>query len=212
MSFAQLNAEVKQKNAILVAVVKNRKISEIQEIINAGAEMLAFNRVQEAAEKFPLLQNFHGRKILIGHLQTNKIKKALEIFDEIHSVDSLKIAEKLNAEAKNLEKKISILLQVNVDEDEQKFGFSVEEVLLQAPFLADLENLEIRGLMTIGKREGDPRETFSALRALFDQIQKSGIFGTSFCELSMGMSGDFRIALDSRATMVRVGSGLFEGE
>lgn len=211
MSFSPIASEVDQKNAKLIAVVKNQEIAKIQSIVDMGAKILAFNRVQEAAEKFPLLQNFHGRKIFIGHLQTNKARKALEIFDEIHSVDSLKLAEKLNSEAENIEKKLPVLVQVNVDEDEQKFGFSAQELLETTSVLANFRNLEIRGLMTIGKREGDPRETFSALRGLFDQIRESGIFGKSFCELSMGMSGDFRIALDSGATMVRVGSGLFGG-
>ncbi len=209
MSFQKISSLVASKNAKLVVVAKNREISEIQKIIDAGAQFLAFNRVSEAAQKFPELHHFHGKKILIGHLQTNKAKKAVEIFDEIHSVDSLRIAEKINEEAQKRAKKMPILIQINVDCDAGKFGFSPEEFEREALSFLNFSFLEIRGVMTIGKQGGDSHHTFSSLFEIFQKTKKRNIFDQSFCEISMGMSNDFEKALECGATLVRVGSLLF---
>ena len=205
MSFQKISKIAAAKNAKLVVVAKNREIAEIQKIVDAGAKFLAFNRVAEAAEKFPKIKNFRGKKVLIGHLQKNKIKKAIEIFDEIHSVDSEILARKI---AEKSPRKMPILFQINVDRDENKFGFLPEDFEKSAKNLAKIENLKIRGVMTIGKKKKNPRETFENLKKIFDKTKK--IFGDDFTEISMGMSGDFEIALECGATQIRVGSAIFK--
>jgi len=205
MSFQKISKIAAAKNAKLVVVAKNREIAEIQKIVDAGAKFLAFNRVAEAAEKFPKIKNFRGKKVLIGHLQKNKIKKAIEIFDEIHSVDSEILARKI---AEKSPRKMPILFQINVDRDENKFGFLPEDFEKSAKNLAKIENLKIRGVMTIGKKKKNPRETFENLKKIFDKTKK--FFGDDFTEISMGMSGDFEIALECGATQIRVGSAIFK--
>jgi pyridoxal phosphate enzyme (YggS family) len=196
----------------LIAVVKYQPLEKIQQLIDAGANRLAFNRIQEATEEIPRLR-FHGKYHLIGHLQKNKVKKAVELFSWIQSVDSLALAEKIDTEAGKIGKRINVLLQVNIATDPDKHGFTKSELLTMAPELARLSHLTICGLMTIGKLDATEQEmeqAFMGLKELRDEIRLQKIFGDEFFHLSMGMSNDYELALKTGATFVRVGSALFK--
>ena len=199
--------------ATLIAVSKNQEASAIQKLIDEGATDIAFNRVQEAEEKFPLL---HGnlKKHLIGHLQKNKVNKAIALFDMIQSVDSLALAQKIEKACQQQKKEIPLLLQVNTAQDEEKFGFSEKELLEALPQLSLLQCGKIQGLMMVGRHgisKEKTKEDFLRTQILFKKIQDQNIF-LHFTELSMGMSEDYEIALCAGATMIRVGRKLFSQE
>lgn len=199
-------------NAKLISVVKNQLVNDIQDLIDAGAKIIAFGRVQEAEEKMQKLY-FSGKKHFIGRLQSNKVKKAVVLFDMIESVTSFPLAEKISLEAGKKGKVMDILLQVNISNDSNKAGFSLEELTKRASELHLLPFVRVCGLMTIGKRnvlESETRKEFQQLRKLCDRMRS--IFGDNFTECSMGMSNDFVIALEEGATMVRIGKGLFSRE
>lgn len=198
----------------IVAITKTHPASVILEIRKAGLDTIGENRVQEAEDKFPeiaeILPNITKR--LVGHLQSNKINKALNIFDTIDSVDSLKLANKIGSKEVSLNSTIPILLEVNMSGESAKYGFipeNVDEIL--ACF--EIPGLEVQGLMTVGPLTSDiyrVRNAFISLRCLHNSI-KSQITKNvdKFTELSMGMSGDFEIAVEEGATMVRLGTVLF---
>ncbi|MEM7387163.1 MAG: YggS family pyridoxal phosphate-dependent enzyme [Verrucomicrobiota bacterium] len=167
------------------------------------------NRVQEAAEKIPLLPD-HLRWHLIGHLQKNKVRKAVELFPVIHSVDSLEMARRLDRIAGEEDRRPRIYLQVNIAREDRKFGFAPETLSESASALRQLENVDIHGLMTIPPFVEDPEKTrphFAALRAFRDQLSEKEAWPLP--GLSMGMSGDFSVAIEDGATIVRVGSSIF---
>lgn len=206
-----LNEVENERSAHLVAVVKNREIEEIKHVLAASPSIIAFSRVQEALEKLPQL-DFLGEVHMIGRLQKNKVKKAIEVFDCIESVDSLSLAKKIHIEAERKEKKMPILLQVNVSADPDKTGFSPDELEEILPEINTFSALEIQGLMTIGFRtvnENTTRKTFQLLRKLSGKLLAEKKLPAGGTELSMGMSGDYKIALEEGATLVRVGNGLF---
>lgn len=213
-----------------MAVSKTMPADSIKEAFEAGQRLFGENRVQEFAEKqielvaaspseaaaqvcdvFDIAKaKFH----LIGHLQSNKAAKAAELFDAIDSVDSLKLAERLNAAAEKLGKKLEILIEVNVGGEEQKAGVmpesrELEELLAAAPLLA---SLDMRGLMTIPPATEDPegaRPYFRTLRELRDRINSRNLPALNLRELSMGMSHDFEVAVEEGSTCVRVGTAIF---
>lgn len=198
----------------IVAVTKTHPASIIPEARQAGLDTIGENRVQEAEVKFPeiaeILPNITKR--LVGHLQSNKINKALNLFDTIDSVDSLKLASKIGKKAVSLNRMIPILLEVNTSGESAKFGFipdNIDEML--ACF--EIKGIEIQGLMTIGPLTSDHKKTrnsFISLRELRNSIKNQLIKNVdNFTELSMGMSGDFEIAVEEGATMVRLGTVLF---
>jgi pyridoxal phosphate enzyme (YggS family) len=195
--------------ARLVAVVKNQPLSRIQECISSGAEIIAFNRVQEAEEKIPHLI-FSGKIHYIGRLQRNKVKKAVRLFHMIESVDSFHLAEKISLEAKKMEKHMEVLCQVNIACDRNKTGFSPDEIRKNIVHISSLPFLYVRGLMAIGKKGASQEETrrdFQALHFLYKELRPK--IGKEFREISMGMSEDYHIALEEGATIVRVGKLLF---
>ncbi len=200
-------------HAKLVVVSKYRDLNEINEVINSGFPIIiAENRIQEAEKKFSQLPS-STKKHLIGHLQSNKAKKAVQLFDMIESVDSFKLAEKLNYECEKINKKMPILLQVNISNDTAKYGFTETEIISMYKKIIQLPYLEVHGLMTIPKYSKDPeksRKYFHQLRQLFKKIEQEKIFNQNFKELSMGMSSDWKIALKEGATIIRVGSYIFE--
>lgn len=209
--FLAIDREVRSAGAELVAVVKQRGPAEIQALINRGATLIGFGTVQDAEEKLPQLQ-FGGKTHLIGHLQKNKARKALELFDVIQSVDSLELAQRLDRIAGETGKLATVFLQVNISRDPHKFGFDPEKFPQQLAELAALAHLNIGGLMMIGRADvasAVTRQDFAACKSLFDSIKKQGVFGNAFQHLSMGMSDDYRLALAAGATMVRIGSALF---
>lgn len=210
---AQLRSDNKAPITI-VAVTKTHQASIILEARQAGLDTIGENRVQEAEDKFSkiaeILPNITKR--LVGHLQSNKINKALNLFDTIDSVDSLKLASKIGKKAVSLNRTIPILLEVNTSGESAKFGFipdNIDEML--ACF--EIPGIEIQGLMTIGPLTSDIkriRRAFITLRELRNSIKNQLIKNVDkFTELSMGMSGDFEIAVEEGATMVRLGTVLF---
>lgn len=189
----------------LCAVSKTFPAAAVGEALAAGQMLFGENRVQEALQKIPLVPP-QARWHLIGHLQSNKVRKILPLVEMIHSVDSLDLARDISRIACELGVRAQILLQVNVASDDAKFGFPVSGVRASFSELAELPGIEIRGLMTIPPLEGDPRPHFAALRRLRDELATAE---HPLPELSMGMSGDFPAAIAEGATIVRVGSAIF---
>jgi len=198
-----------------MAVTKTHPPEKIREAYQAGLHLFGENRVQEFGGKAAALADLPGAAWhMIGHLQTNKAAKAVELFIGIDSVDSLKLAAKLDAAARQISKKVPVLIEINVGGEAQKSGVAVksgelEELLVAAP---RLEALEIRGLMTVPPFTEDPeaaRQFFRELRALRDEIRSRKLPGVGLDVLSMGMSHDFEVAIDEGSTCVRVGTAIF---
>ena len=192
----------------LVAVSKTQPVEAIQIAIRAGVTRFGENKVQEGRMKIEALGR--GRWNLIGHLQTNKAKDAVRLFDSIDSVDRLELAEELNLRAEPLGKIQDVLLQVNIARESTKFGCSPEEARSLAEAINAFPRLALGGLMTIAPYSPEPEKSrphFAALRELRDKIQ--GDTGLQLPTLSMGMSGDFQVAIEEGATSIRVGTALF---
>lgn len=197
------------ENVILVAVSKTHPVEKIQEVYDLGQRIFGENKVQELVEKAPLLPEdiqWH----LIGHLQTNKVKYIAEFVDTIQSMDSEKLLTEINRQAEKFNRKIKVLLQVKIAEEDTKFGLEISET--KELFLkwqqGNFPNVEITGLMGMATFTDDGaqiRREFSFLKRLFDQLSLQQPLQT----LSMGMSGDFSIAIDCGANSVRVGSAIF---
>jgi hypothetical protein len=193
----------------LIAVSKNHPPEAIQEAMDWGQIAFGESRVQEARAKIPLLSSA-ARWHFIGHLQKNKIRQALPLFDLFHSVDSLVLARQIDRIADELGLSPRVLLEVNVAGEASKYGFPPDEVTRRLEELLSLGRLRIEGLMTIAPYSDDPensRRFFAQLRELRDRIQDSARVGLP--TLSMGMSGDFAVAIEEGATMVRVGTSIF---
>ena len=199
----------------LMAVCKTVEPARIIEAYDAGLRLFGENRVQEFAGKHPALRTLEGAEFrLIGHLQTNKAAQAAELFAAIDSVDSLRLAQKLDAAAAKLRKRLPVLLEIHLGDEATKQGLAphsaeLEEVLAAA---SQLTNLEIRGLMAIPPFSEDPeasRPHFRRLRQLRDAIAARGLPAVSMATLSMGMSHDFEVAIEEGATCVRVGTAIF---
>jgi pyridoxal phosphate enzyme (YggS family) len=196
----------------LVAVSKTVPAETVREAIEAGATILGENYVQEAREKFDALIHYPVSWHLIGHLQSNKAKYAVRLFDLIHSVDSLKLARALDQEAKKADKIQPILVQVNISGEDTKSGISASETPELLSQISRLENLSIKGLMTMPPYFYQPKKVrpyFAALRELRDRLQEKPLPNVSMEELSMGMSGDFEVAIEEGATLVRIGTAIF---
>lgn len=200
----------------LVAVTKTIDIDRIIEAINAGLRVFGENRVQEAQKKISDLKSqIPDSRIewhLIGHLQKNKTKYAVQLFDLIHSVDSIGLADELDRQAKRLDKVQRILIQVKLSEEERKHGIPEEGLVSLIEKIKDLNNLRLEGLMTMPPYLDDPemvRPYFSRLREIKDRINSLQILPHPLKELSMGMSHDFEVAIEEGATMVRIGTAIF---
>ncbi len=202
-----------ESDVALMAVCKTFPAEAIREAHAAGQRLFGENRVQEFGEKAPKVADLAGLEMhLIGHLQSNKASKAAELFQAVDSVDSLKLAERLNVTAEKLGKRLPVLIEVNVGGEEAKTGVgpSVDEIgaiLSAAPTLA---NLEFRGLMTVPPYIEDPegaRPYFRKLRELRNEVAKQQ--GVRLDVLSMGMSHDFEVAIEEGSTCVRVGTAIF---
>ena len=197
------------RDVTLVAVSKTVDASRLRGAVAAGLALLGENRVQEAESKAPLVPGAHWH--LIGPLQSNKARRAVELFDVIESVDSIDLARRLDRTAADGGRApLNIYLQVNVDRDEAKSGFLPETLEAELPALSDLPNLRLRGLMTVGRLVGtaeEARPTFARLRELSFRLR--GGVGELGAGLSMGMSDDYSIAVEEGATVIRVGRALF---
>jgi pyridoxal phosphate enzyme (YggS family) len=188
---------------VIVAVSKTFPATLVAEACRSGLTDIGENRVQEAAGKIPQMEALgsHPRWHLVGHLQTNKVKTALGLFDIIHSVDSLRLAEAISRQA---ETPAPVLLEVNVGGEASKFGFTPAEAGRAAKQMARLPGLSVQGLMTVAPLSADPEEVrpvFRELRHLRDAL--------GLRHLSMGMTDDFEVAIEEGATMVRIGRAIF---
>lgn len=206
--------EQKIKNrARLIAVTKTKPVAMLQDAYEAGARLFGENKVQEMAEKQPQLPSdieWH----LIGHLQSNKVKYIASFVSLIHSIDSLKLLQEVNKQALKNGRVIDCLLQIHIADEETKFGMLAEEAeaLLQSETLNDLQNVRIIGLMGLATNTDDAeqvRREFRTLKQLFDTLATIQTAQVQFSELSMGMSGDYEIAVEEGSTLVRVGSAIF---
>ena len=196
----------------LVAVSKTMPAETVKEAIEAGMTDFGENYIQEARDKITTLSASPVSWHFIGHLQSNKAKYAVRMFDLIHSVDSLKLAKELDKFAKKNDKVQDILIQVNVAKEDSKSGIYEEDTLQLLADIAGLSNVAVKGLMTMPPFFNAPdrvRPYFAALRVLRDRIRDENIPGISMKELSMGMTGDFEAAIEEGSTMVRVGTAIF---
>ncbi len=196
----------------LIAVSKTISANIVEEAINAGVTVLGENYVQEARDKISALSKYQTSWHFIGHLQSNKAKYAVKLFDLIHSVDSIKLASEIHKQAQKSDKVQKILIQVNISREKTKSGISVEETTDLINEVSKFDNVAVKGLMTMPPYFNQPdrvRPFFAALRDLRDQINDKAISGVSLDELSMGMTGDFEVAIAEGATMVRVGTAIF---
>lgn len=196
----------------LVAVSKTKPACDIRKAFHAGARIFGENYIQEAVDKYGELKDLGLSFHFIGHLQSNKAKFAVPVFDLIHSVDSLKLAQEINKQAEKTGKVQQILVQVNISMEESKSGVTEEGAVDLVRSISTLPHVSVRGLMTLPPYYNEPdkvRPYFSALRNLADLIRSLNIEGVSMGELSMGMTGDFETAIEEGSTLVRIGTALF---
>lgn len=199
-------------NIHLVAVSKTVPAERVREAINAGATILGENYVQEARGKFNTLATYPVSWHFIGHLQSNKAKYAVRLFDLIHSVDTLKLAVELDKQSKKNNKTQNILVQINIGQESSKSGVDEKNAYSLIKDIRPLENLSVKGLMTMPPFFNEPekaRPYFSALRNLRDSLKNKLPPDISLDELSMGMTGDFEVAIEEGATFVRIGTAIF---
>ncbi len=199
----------------LVAVTKTRTVEEVVSAVKAGVTDLGENRVQEAEAKHPSLARLEARDgspprwHLVGHLQKNKVRKAVALFDRIHSLDSVELGHKIDRAAEELGKELPVLIQVDLASEPTKFGLPEKELLPALERLRRLRRLRVDGLMALPPLLPDPeavRPYFRRLRELGAEAQGRGLAGQ---ELSMGMSHDFEVAIEEGATFIRLGTALF---
>jgi PLP dependent protein len=196
----------------LVAVSKTIGVEAIRQAVAAGAVALGENKVQEASSKQPLLSALSVEWHLIGPLQKNKANRAVEIFDWVESLDDFELAGKLDRACERLNKRLPVLIQVNIGKEASKSGIDEEEAVDFAGRISAFAHLELRGLMAIPPYTEDPEEArphFIRLRELAQRIENQRLAGVSMNELSMGMSHDFPVAIEEGATLVRVGTAIF---
>jgi len=215
-SIAQNIQQIEQQlsnNTKLIAVTKTKPTAILQETYDAGFRRFGENKVQEMTEKYNLLPKdieWH----MIGHLQSNKVKYMAPYVSMVHSVDSFKLLQEINKEAKKNDRIIPCLLQIFIAQEETKFGLSEQEAIeiLSSPELSDLTNIKIAGLMGMASNTDDQtkiRSEFKNLKSLFETCKKFNSSNVEMTELSMGMSGDYAIAAEEGSTLIRVGSAIF---
>jgi len=195
----------------LVAAAKTRQPPEILEAVETGVKIIGQNYVQEAERACDVI----GSRVkwhFIGHLQRNKVKKAVAIFDMIETVDSLRLAREIDKQCRLAGKIMPVLIEINSGREEQKSGVLPEDTVELIRNIAVLENIRIEGLMTMGPRSGDPEESrpfFTITRDIFEHIKGLNIAGVSMRYLSMGMTNSYKIAIEEGANIVRIGSRIF---
>lgn len=225
ISSAVSNAGMSSPEIIIVCVTKGRIIEEIYEALDVGIEHIGESKIQEAQSKYSALRNYATdidaplKLHMIGHLQTNKVDKALDMFDVIQSVDSLHLAQKINSCAKDKNVNLDILIEVNTSGEEAKFGVSEDQAIGLLEGISNLDSVCVRGLMTMAPLSYSPEDTrpyFRKLRELRDRINEVKV--PTFKKkikmdfLSMGMSQDYEVAVEEGANMLRIGTAIFEGE
>ena len=196
---------------MLVAAAKTRSPEEVQAAIKAGIKIVGYNYVQEADRVYQVIGNtiqWH----MIGHLQRNKIKKAVKLFDMIETIDSEELAEGINKRCASESKIMPVLVEINSGEESNKTGVLPEEVDKLIMQISGLHNLRIQGLMTMGPRFGNPEDArpyFKATKSAFERLRKADIPNVEMRYLSMGMSNSYKIAIEEGANIIRVGTKLF---
>jgi hypothetical protein len=214
---ACLKAGRKPDEITIVAVSKGRNAEEIKEVISCGIADIGENRVQEALLKFNDKRHaIIGKPKLhmIGHLQTNKVKDAVQIFDLIHSVDSIHLAQEINKQASKINKVQDCLIEVKTSPEATKFGIDPDKAIDFIKEVQALKNIEIKGLMTIAPAVDNPEQTrlyFRQLREILHGTSDKQYAISDMHVLSMGMSNDFEVAIEEGATMIRLGRAIFEG-
>ena len=199
------------ENVELVAAAKTRSPGEIEEVIRAGVKIIGENYIQEAEKAFEAI----GKRVkwhFIGHLQKNKAKKAVKIFDIIETVDSYPLAYEINERCKQIEKIMPILIEINSGREKQKFGVFPEDALDLIQEISPLPQIKIMGLMTMGPRFGNPEDSrpyFIETRKIFDKIKALNLPRVEMEYLSMGMTNSYKIAIEEKANMVRIGTLIF---
>lgn len=212
MTYAALRVGRNPEEIKLIAVTKSQSDDKIIEAADLGLRIFGENRVQEAKKKIERIKGFNIEWHMIGHLQTNKVKDAVKLFELIHSVDSEKLAIAINKEAEKINKIQRVLVQVKLSEEESKYGASEEEVENMIKAIEKLKSIKVEGLMTIPpyfENPEDVRPYFKRLKKLRDTLSHKY---PSIKELSMGMSHDYEVAIEEGATMVRIGTALFLGK
>ena len=188
----------------VICITKGRPVSQIQEAVSLGLKHIGENRVQEALEKYKQITDVKWH--MVGHLQSNKVKDALKIFDLIHSVDTISLARQINQQALKMSKIQDIFLEVKTSPELRKFGFTPELLVEASEEIAKFQNVKIKGLMTIAPlvdHADKTRPYFSKLKQLRDQLNPNWL-------LSMGMSNDFEVAIEEGADIIRLGRAIFE--
>jgi hypothetical protein len=196
---------------ILVAAAKARTPEEVEGALQAGVTHVGHNYVQEAEQMIPLIQDqvcWH----MIGHLQKNKVKKAVRLFDMIETVDSWSLAELIDRHCAEIGKTMPVLVEINIGREASKTGVLPKDVDDLVRRLSDLQHVHVQGLMTMGPRFGDPEDArpyFQATRGAFDRLARANLPNVEMRYLSMGMSNSYQVAIEEGANMVRLGTVLF---
>ena len=195
----------------LVAAAKTRTSEEVSEAIAAGVGIIGENYVQEAQEAVRAVGNT-ARWHFIGHLQKNKVKKAVEVFDMIETIDSASLAREIDKRCKDIGKTISVLIEINSGREEQKFGVFPEDAEVLIREISILSNIKVEGVMTMGPFTGDPEDArpyFIETKKVFDELKSKNIPNTEMKYLSMGMTNSYKVAIEEGANMVRIGTKIF---
>ena len=195
----------------LVAAAKTRTTDEIMEAISSGVKIIGENYVQEAEQAYDSIGKA-AKWHFIGHLQSNKVKKAIRIFDMVETVDSVEIAKEIDKRCSQLGKVMPVLIEINSGREKQKSGVLPEDAEQLVREIAQLKNIKIMGLMTMGPRFGDPEDSrpyFVATREIFERIKELALPNIEMSYLSMGMTNSYKIAIEEGANIVRIGTKLF---
>ncbi len=195
----------------LVAAAKTREPAEILEAIESGVSIIGENYVQEAERAYNAVGN-KAKWHFIGHLQKNKVRKAVKMFDVVETVDSFEIAREIDKRCAQIGKVMSVLIEINSGREEQKSGVFPEEAEQLVREISDLQNIRVTGLMTMGPRFGNPEDSrpyFVETKRIFDRIKKLNLPNIEMRHLSMGMTNSYKIALEEGANIVRIGSQIF---
>ena len=201
----------REEDVTLISVSKTKPVEVLREAYEAGSRDFGENRVQEIMEKYGQMPE-DVRWHMIGHLQKNKVRQVIDKAVLIHSVDTVELAEQIEKDAAKRDLTVDILLEVNVAEEESKFGFRTEEVEAAVMKIKEFPHVHIKGLMTIApfvSNSEDNREVFKKLYQLYVDIRSKNIDNVNMSVLSMGMTGDYEVAVEEGATMIRVGTGIF---
>ena len=216
-NIVEIVSQLTNRNVEVVAVTKHRTLEITREVILEGAKIVGENRIEEAEEKFitrGLKKEFPQVSVhMIGHLQSRKVKKAVQIFDCVQSIESLKLARIIDSACKEIGKTMDVLIEVNISGEEQKYGVKPEDTEGIVDEIIKLSNIKLKGLMTMAPFSFDDnvqRETFGGLKKLAEKLSEK--YGKEYFEiLSMGMSNDYKVAIEEGANMVRIGTAIFQG-